>query len=1115
MSKSNPKANPATTFNSLQGIYHDFITTDEIATTTIQSNSSIGSAEDFNKLIELLFPKEPGGFFAGSELWKKLSGIATEPREFNDRAGTANFLAQKLRFYYYDGTSTGGNGGIENAIQNFYLNNGRPSAYNHVGKVQDAAGKTTQGFTTEGTLRSLLEASKPVEGSGVSSNLKTALTMILVDTPSIDLKMRNADVTSTFMNYMPSVMASQMVPYLDVRFVFDRKITRADEQNRTLTTMSQLKFLMGSEPIKEDSATALIYDTLVQNNFRKVYNFNITPEELAARRGSNKLMGKPRQLPALNAEDASLSEQGNQTVTTGMELFTMPQTMINMDYDQATTPRYNQVLNQTLPFGTISSVSINIAPSTGLFSFKTATLTLKIFDRSRLVEIADFLNPKLYQAATVWMTYGWRAPTQTKSQDENSYNSFINENMMKREAYGIRNSSISIDSSGVATVTLSLFTKGAAEMVEVSPTVGSAAYELEQSVFEAKLRDIKALAEELGLANFSSGAKDVRGSQVINAALGGTFPNIDKKVLDSELSTLRSALQKNANPKVSEFLSKVETAFGVTGKDTSKTQLQVELDVVAQRTAKNRFDALKSFNAFDFFAVKEGKFDKDAPKPEIHPLTKLYETVGRRNNPRNGAANLIKGYGDVSFARLFATYFASAARTLEGAEPIVDEYQIIFYNFNDYAGLVANVNIGDFPIDVDALEKAYAERVVQQKGEKMTLVNFLEVVRSSQFGDVRNKAFGFSDLYDEKGQLKKGQDDVLLQRQVSNEGLGSAFVIPAVDFYIETGFLNDGGNATADLLTSFEAAAISQASGKKSGRAAGTTRIIRIHVYDKAGTPHKAATDILRDDSGAFVEVESSWQSKYRSEAKQVAREINPTAAPKTQEQKNNTQAAINEMASPSDTNISVSTRKVDQSIPLDTAGGASRSFSVPLNVRSVGFGSKGGDAKIRFETVKREISRFVPTIIAGTNGTAVKNVSYTSNQDALLSTIMMLRNKQSADNPSLPNGSGVGDLPLRVIPGQLSLTTMGCPTIEYMQQFFVDLGTGTTIDNLYNVVGLTHTIAPGNFTTEIKFGFYDAYGKYEGASSFSNSIIATMKKLSKESQESTQIENRQRGQRR
>jgi hypothetical protein len=81
------------------------------------------------------------------------------------------------------------------------------------------------------------------------------------------------------------------------------------------------------------------------------------------------------------------------------------------------------------------------------------------------------------------------------------------------------------------------------------------------------------------------------------------------------------------------------------------------------------------------------------------------------------------------------------------------------------------------------------------------------------------------------------------------------------------------------------------------------------------------------------------------------------------------------------------------------------------------------------------------------------------------------------------------------------------------MQQFFVDLGTGTTIDNLYNVVGLTHTIAPGNFTTEIKFGFYDSYGKYEGASSFSKSIIATMKKLSKESQESIQIENRQRGQ--
>jgi len=1096
MSKPNETPKKSSRLNSLQGIYKEFITTDEIAASAAAANSNIGTESDFSALIDLLFPKEPG-FYPGKTLWEKLKLISTSPRAFNDdNKSTGNFLAQKLRFYYYSGDGTSST--VETQIKTWYENNGRPSAYNCLGTV-DVNGKKTKGLATDRTLRSLLDASKPAEGGGAVSNLKTSLTMILVDTPSIDLKMRNADVTSTFMNYMPTLMMSQLAPYLDVRFVFDRKITDLDEKNRTLTVMSQLKFLLGSEPVDiagvetDKNASALIYDATVQNKYKNVYKFEMSAEDLVARR--SQAGRKASKYTPPDPKDVKPIKEGNQSTTTGMELFTMPQTMINMDYDQETAPRYNAVLNKTLPFGTISSFTADIKPSTGLFSFRTATLTLKIFDRSRLVEIADFLNPKLYQATTIWATYGWRAPAQTKSStdnEENVYSSFINENMMKREAYGVRNSSISIDSSGIATVTLSLFTKGMSEMIEVSPTLGSAEFELEQAEFEYRLREIKTLAEALGLSNFTSGAKDIRGSQVIGAALGGTIPNIDKQTLNSELAVVRNALKSNADPRVAEFLSKVESAFGIVGNST-KTQSLVQLDTVAARTTANRFSALKNDEAPDFFAIAPGKFDKDQGNVVTHPLTKLYEKLAKQQNPRGRQgqlANLIKGYGDVSFARLFAVYFASAARTIENAEPIVDEYQIIFYNFNDHAGTVANVNIGDFPIDTAALEKKYAEAVVQKKGERMTLVNFLEVVRESQFGDIKNMAFGFSDLYDEKGALKKDQDDVLLQRQISNEGLGSAFVMPAVDFFVETAYVVSDGTRTSDLLTSFEAAATSQASGIKSNRDAGSSKIIRIHVYDKAGTPHKSAVDILRDDSGAFVEVESSWKNKFRADAKNIFRQKEPTPPNK-------------KTVDPVVTNT-FNSKSNQASSTIDGA-----QLNTPVKVRSAGFGGPGTSGKVRFEAVKRELTRHTPSIIIGTNGTAVKNVSYSSNQDALISTIMMLKNQKSSDNPSLPNGSGQGDLPLRVIPGQLSLSTMGCPTVEYMQQYFVDLGTGTTIDNMYNVIGVSHTISPGNFTSEITFGFYDSYGKYEGAESLSSSITATMSKLAKDAKESVEIEKR------
>lgn len=1087
-------------FNSLQEIYKEFITIDEIAASVGADNSNIGTESDFRALQDLLFPKEPG-FYPGAMLWNKLEQISTSPRAFNDApAGTpatGNFLAQKLRFYYYSGDGTSST--VETQIKAWYNNNARPSAYNCLGISSSGTTKTKE-MVKERTLRTLLDASKPLDPGGPESSLKTSLTMILVDTPSIDLKMRNADVTSTFMNYMPTLMMSQLVPHLDIKFVFDRKITTLDEKNRTLTVMSQLKFLLGSERVDiagvetDKNASALIYDATVQNKYKNVYKSSMTAADLVARRRQ-----AGRKVGANKVPDIPIKtvQEGNQSTTTGMELFTMPQTLINMDYDQETTPRYNAVLNKTLPFGTISSFTTDVKPSTGLFSFKTATLTLKIFDRSRLVEIADFLNPKLYQATTIWATYGWRAPAQTKSvvdNDENVYSSFINENMMKREAYGVRNSSVSIDSSGIATVTLSLFTKGVSEMIEVSPILGSAEFELDQEAFEHKLREIKTLAEELGLSNFTSGAKDIRGTQLLGAALGGTIPNIDQQTLQSELAVVRSALAKNADPRATEFLSKVESAFGIVGNST-KTKMQVELDIAAKKTTINRFSALQNPDANDFFAVFPKKFDEDALKGVVHPLTKLYEKLGIQQNPQHrGAAlaNLIKGYGDVSFARLFAVYFASATRSINGSEPIVNEYQIIFYNFNDYAGTVANVNIGDFPIDTAALEKKYAEAIVQKKGERMTLINFLEIVRESQFGDIRNMAFGFNDLYDEKGALKKDQDDVLFQRQVFNEGKGSSFTMPAVDFFVETSYVASDGTRTSDLLTSFEAAATAQASGIKSNLNAGSSKIIRIHVYDKAGTPHKSAVDILRDDSGAFVEVESSWKNKYRAGAKKIFKDN------KSHKKPSNKKSADPVVAGTLNSTRSEAFSTID-----------AKPFNTPVKVRSAGFGGPGTSGKVRFEAVKRELTRHIPSIVIGTNGTAVKSVSYSSNQDALISTIMMLKNQKSSDNPSLPNGSGQGDLPLRVIPGQLSLSTMGCPTIEYMQQYFVDLGTGTTIDNMYNVIGVSHTISPGNFTSEITFGFYDAYGKYEGAESLSSSITATMSKLAKDAKESVELDER------
>jgi hypothetical protein len=189
-------------------------------------------------------------------------------------------------------------------------------------------------------------------------------------------------------------------------------------------------------------------------------------------------------------------------------------------------------------------------------------------------------------------------------------------------------------------------------------------------------------------------------------------------------------------------------------------------------------------------------------------------------------------------------------------------------------------------------------------------------------------------------------------------------------------------------------------------------KIMRIHVYDKQANPHKAAATILKNaNEKTFIEVGSTDYAK------------------KFIDQKSLTQSSI------------LNLDAINNQITLDAKTGKIKltQFS---NVRQI----------------KDVVSKMVPSITYGANGSTIVSANLSSKADALLSTVNMLRSN-SAKNVIMPNGSGVSGLPLRVIPATLSMSTLGCPLAQMAQIFFVDFNTGTSIDNLYVVTGLTHTM--------------------------------------------------------
>jgi len=1073
-------------FDNVTDLYRSFENADLIGTKKQASLSKVDSAtpDMFMSLLNILYP-ESGGFKNGNEIFEDLTKLAGNDPE------KAKTIAKLFRVYT---TNVGDkNGNSDSAkIAEWYRKNGRPSAYNYL---------ENDGTYTPGDFSLMI----PKLPSDTPDTPFPALTYLLVDAPNIDMKLRNADKAETFLNYVPGIIASQLTPYLSAEFTLHRNVDKnSNAANRPLMTMSPLKFLLGADtttiPGKDKplTANAMMYDAMTRNNW-----FNATSldrvnwvkrqnAQLRQRFEFQKAIGKnpevPRYLNETEDTEKKIQPPGAFTTVTGMEMFTMPQTLINMDYDQTVNPRYQPVINPTLPFGTITDFSVNVQSSVGTFSFKTAKMTLKIFDRSRLVEIADFINPKLYKSTTIWVTYGWRAPAdplQDQTQD-NPYFRFINETMLKREAFGVINSSIQIDNSGVVTVSLSLSSQGGNEVIISTPDAVSNGFDDFQRDLAGKVSELQALAAKLGLPAIYSAAPDIRGSVLMSSVNSGNLAQIDAKTLNKEISDLLTAVNstKSGDPKdKKEFESLLKRLY------SPANNADTELQKKANETSAERFSQLTKTKDF-FAALSPTKYAEDNPPLKSHPLLDITaNSQGQRTYAENAENAVYGNYGTNSFGKVFATYFSALAYSLSST--VIDEFQVIFYRLNHRAGKARGLNIAEFPVDVTSLKTAYAKRIKQQKGDRMSFSSFLEIIRESQFGDMKNPAYGFRNQYkvdktngtlvvvDEKA------NSTIAKLAIDNWGAEGPFLLPMVDFYIET--LSKGTkHSETDLLTKFTIAS-NESDGKFKAR--GQTRVMRIHIYDRAASPHQTAELYMRAANGqGYVALENDLdvQTGTRVKSDENSAEMKARAG-----QWDAASAAIGKIQNPNG--------KTGAQVLAEAQSEINKQFpgaNVKIKTREIKPRGADGTKPPSFEIIKREIARMVPTLHVGSNGTMITNVNYSTNQDALLSTIMMLRNTSDAANPSEPNGAGAGDLPMRVVQGSLALTTMGCPILEYMQQFFVDLGTGTTVDSLYNIVSLTHNMTPGKFTTELKLTFSDAYGTFEGAQTIVNGLqqqIGTM----------------------
>lgn len=818
--------------------------------------------------------------------------------------------------------------------------------------------------------------------------------VIATRNPFVTPARRGATDVDFFVNYTPSIFASQMVPYLDVEMQVIRSPVTDGAGKSTpatnLTSPSLMRFLMGSVP--SDS-----------------------PE-----------LGPVGQLLEAGQTNSGLVKLGDKKVNTvtafsGMEMFLAPQTLTNMGGLVGGDGRRLTDVKPFVPFASIDTFDVSFANAgAGAMSHKKASLRLKLHDKSRMPEMAAFLKPGGFAYVSIITTYGWLAPA--GRHDKDVFAKFVNDKMRVRDRWMVVNSSFSFDAGGQVTVTLELVTSSIRQLQDAEV--------LAQGELKKKLEKFNELIELIKKVSDAVTNKipvaDFKAIQVLNGIAGRSLP---------DLKTLGDAVDqmiKKLKPYESKFTDLPKGAFDdlqqrmdelvKTKKGTGAKPLAEQLQAQALINAKDTFKVLR--DKTDPFLP--GSRDASTASKFFSPkyLRHVGASAGKKDSKTSKSAY-------VSFGSIFNLIAAKAVLDQDTCQ----ELQVIYYGLNDSCGPVSGQSIAEFPVEIDRLEREYADAI--KATGRITLDGFMKLLIDTQIADKRAAAYGMAKAYapwkpddKEKNNVVKNDkeyDNVMLEWHAEY----GSFTQPMITMYVEAGIESSTDDSLNDLSVSERSRAAANAS----------TRVIkRIHIYDITATPYDGLRKIVNLGGGVYAlgDIKPAGQWEIGSE---WFRDF------------------LNNRAKPGD---------------------AAAAFSpVPGYNEYV---IKGNP-----KSLMEHVSSFAPAIRLGTNGSLILNVTMASKTTGLQGAIN-IQNQNAAyagQGGVLPPANGLEDpngMPLRFSPAQLTMQTLGCPPAALYQQYFVDLGTGTTLDNLYTCTTVKHTLVPGKFTTDWTFMYTDAYGKFAGA---------------------------------
>lgn len=884
---------------------------------------------------------------------------------------------------------------------------------------------------------------------GSPSKFTPNLCAIEVFNPKLVPAARETGAAGLFMNCLPTLELSRCQPYLDIALVMPQ---RGLSDSGKIQSIGLMQHIVGQSQPTSDAdkalATALDMDA-IQGQMEEA------EADLAA-------AGTDAQ-----AEN-TLASLELQVSTAGMEMFTTPQTMVPVigadkletygDFesfsgivDEDGNPistggrRGAAIIDPFRPLLTIEDFGISVSPSRGMMSHKTADLSLLLHDRSRMSEVADFIKPDLYGRSELMITYGWSHPDDSASSVDgvlngNFYGSFLNA-MKVTEKYMIVNSQFSFDEVGQVKIKLKLSMKGATNLdtnnIGQGEDVETAVQALQDMV--DVIKELKRTAmEEAAAMGGADEARDVFGGSFFSAASDTSRA----MTMDEETTkALKKFISDNrgASGTSGDLAGSLEDMFGSDGEGGAVADLKT---TIAEAIA-SKVSHLKSLRTSN-----KDPFAKDV---KGHGGSTQYVNISKSSNKHTS---------------LGAMLMYMVGKPLAATKRF-DEIQFVFYPVNEKASYLKDLTTAQIPINMVDFEKQFKEAT--KTSVNLPLGRFLGFVGKEFVHNQAAEQYGLAALYETDDEGKKTLNESFKEdpgklndekkkrlEDANGPGADLEFKMPRIRFHIEAVPAKDTGHPEGRRAT-----------------------ILRIHIYDSVCTPHTALGKLM----GA---ARSSGLGMLTSAASQAATEASTgTDTDDADIPVSHAAAFYEELQAAIEYGLleSVPSMTEDELESYDPATSPNTYFRV-----------KGG-----FKGLKNFMQASMPSIIYGSTNSAVLAADVASMNNPKLASINMMRGGMGGGQSA--QGARDAGVPLQAAPVTLSLTTFGCPVINYGQSFFVDFGTGTTIDNVFVVSGVTHSISKGKFETKLKMTQVDAFGKYV---SMMTNITQTLAALSDSGSESS-----------